>query len=92
MADSFLEVRKFGQTRFDYATAKDATTRLLDMMALCVHYGSATSHLAPDYHRYHTPLYLEQFVIIFYHFYGQGSIIDMQLLTQDERCPVTSWI
>jgi hypothetical protein len=51
MADGLLEVRWFGDSRFQNARVKTVVITFSDTTTLCVHPGNDKSHLAPHYER-----------------------------------------
>jgi hypothetical protein len=78
--------------KFEYVTAKDAISQSLDRMAWYVQSENGMLDFAPDSERYHkrSPLSrrLGEHIT---RFYGEMSIIDAQLLTQNEGCSNRSW-
>jgi hypothetical protein len=80
-------------SRFQSATAKNAITTFPDTMIFSVHSGNDIWHSAPDYERYSyslAPLWSTRYYIKW--FSAGINIFDIQLLTQNEKCPVQSWM
>jgi hypothetical protein len=55
MTNVLLEVRQFGCSRFQNATAKDVVMTFSDTMTPDVHSGNGKLYLAPDYERFSRP-------------------------------------
>jgi hypothetical protein len=96
MADGLLEVRRFDGTKSQNAMVKDVAIKVFDIMALCVHSGNRKSVVfSTGLRKIHPPMLCISISSLSYCiglFCFEMSIIDMQLLIENERCPVQSWI
>jgi hypothetical protein len=90
IAHPVLEAGQFGQTKFEHTTAKDVIIQSLDIMARYVQPGALDLATGSEKYRRQSPLSrrLGEHIT---RFYGPASIIDAQLLIQNERCPIRSW-
>jgi hypothetical protein len=91
MADGLLEVREFDCSRFQNARAEIVVMTFSD--TIYVHSGNGKLHFALDYERYSRPSVPPRSIRHYVkRFYPRINIFKIQLLIQNEKCALQSWI